>query len=256
MDYFSGRGAKDVLPLYRDASAQYPNIHPALCDLLTRATGRPVSAEDIAAYLYAVLAHPEYTVRFQQELENREVRVPITLDTTLFAEAVTIGQRLIYLHSYGERFARNQTWPQGRARNTRAISTDNLPENFSYDAATQTLSVGDGRFHPVAAAIWEFEVSGLKVVQSWFGYRMRNRKGKKSSPLDDITPEAWRPEFTSELIRLLHLLEATLELYPKQAVLLEHIIESRLLLAEQLGAPPEEYRKAPASHEAQGQLGI
>ncbi|HVW64990.1 MAG TPA: type ISP restriction/modification enzyme [Nitrosospira sp.] len=116
-----------------------------------------------------------------------------------------------------------------------------LAGEFSYDEVTQTLHVGDGRFKPVAPEVWEFEVSGLKVVQSWLGYRMKNRKGKKSSPLDDITPTNWPPEFTSELLRLLHLLEETLEIYPQQEVLLEQIIAAPLLNADQLGTPPDEY---------------
>lgn len=249
LHYFRGSfGAKEILPLYRDAQAQQPNLHPALPAALKQAFGKIVGAEDIAAYLYAVLAHPGYTERFHEELENREVRVPVTLDKALFAAAVAIGRRLIYLHSYGERFAQGQTWPHGRTRCTKAIATESLPEKFSYDEATQTLHVGDGLFKPVAPAVWEFEVSGLKVVQSWLGYRMKNRKGKKSSPLDDIAPASWPPEFTSELLRLLHLLEQTLEIYPQQAALLEQIVAGPLLNADQLGAPPDEFRKSPASH--------
>jgi Type ISP C-terminal specificity domain/N-6 DNA Methylase len=256
MDFFSGRGAKDILPLYRDAQAQHPNLHPALPVALKLAFGKAVNAEDIAAYLYAVLAHPSYTTRFHEELENREVRVPVTLDKELFAAAVAIGRGLIFLHSYGERFAQAQTWPHGRTRCTKAIATESLPEKFRYDEATLTLHVGDGLFKPVAPAVWEFEVSGLKVVQSWLGYRMKNRKGKKSSPLDDITPTNWSPEFTSELLRLLHLLEETLEIFPQQATLLEQIIKGPLLNADLLGAPPEEYRKPPAGHGPQHLLEI
>lgn len=256
LHYFCGRGAKDILPLYRDAQAQHPNLHPALLAALHHAYGEEIGAEAIAAYLYAVLAHPGYTACFQGELENREVRVPITLNKELFAAAVIIGRRLIYLHSYGERFSQDQTWPHGRARCTKAIPTEGLPEKFSYDEATQTLHVGEGLFKPVAPAVWEFEVSGLKVVQSWLGYRMKNRKGKKSSPLDDITPSSWPPEFTSELLRLLHLLEETLEIYPQQAALLEQIIQGSLLNADQLGAPPSEYCKPPANHGAQANFEI
>lgn len=129
MDYFSGRRAKDILPLYRDAQAQYPNLHPALPIVLKQIFEWAVTAEDIAAYLYAMLAHPSYTARFYEELENREVRVPITLDKEFFAAGVATGRRLIYLHSYGERFAQGQTWPHGRARCTKAIATESLPEN-------------------------------------------------------------------------------------------------------------------------------
>lgn len=256
LHYFSGRGAKDILPLYRDAAGRHPNLHPALAGALKQAYGREVGAEDIAAYLYAALAHPGYTARFRDELENRAVHVPLTLDPALFEAACAIGRRLIYLHSYGERFGQGQTWPKGRARCTRAVPTDGLPEAFGYDAASQTLQVGDGQFGPVAPAVWEFEVSGLKVVQSWLGYRMKTRKGKKSSPLDGITPEGWPPEFTSELLRLLHLLEETLEIYPRQEALLERIVQGPLLLAGKLGPAPKEYREPPVVNESQRQLAL
>jgi hypothetical protein len=183
-------------------------------------------------------------------------RVPVTLEKELFAAAIAIGRRLIFLHSYGERCVQGQTWPRGSARCTKAIATESLPERFSYDEAIQTLLVGDGIFKPVALAVWEFEVSGFKVVQSWLGYRMKNRKGKKSSPLDDITPSNWPPEFTSELLRLLHLLEETLEIYPKQEALLKQIIMGPLLNAGQLGAPPDEYRRPATIHGTQRPLEI
>lgn len=46
-------------------------------------------------------------------------------------------------------------------------------------------------------------------------------------------------------------LEETLEIYPQQAALLERIIEGPLLNADRLGAPPDEFRKPPASHGTQ-----
>lgn len=54
LDFFRGSyGAKNILPLYRDAQAQYPNLHPALLTTLKQAFGNMVGAEDIATYLYA-----------------------------------------------------------------------------------------------------------------------------------------------------------------------------------------------------------
>ncbi|HEX8980426.1 MAG TPA: type ISP restriction/modification enzyme [Parasulfuritortus sp.] len=248
--YFSGRGAKDILPLYRDAQARLPNLHPDLIQLLAQRYGHSVEAEDVAAYLYAVLAHPGYAARFSTELENREVRVPLTCDAGLFAEAVVLGRRLIYLHSYGERFQAGQSWPAGLARCTRPVG-DDLPVKYAYDPAEQRLEVGQGRFQPVSPAVWAFEVSGLKVVQSWLGYRLKTRKGKKSSPLDDIAPEGWPSEFTSELLKLLHLLEETVATYPAQAALFERILAGALLDAGDLAEPPEPFRKAPAAQGGQ-----
>ncbi len=109
---------------------------------------------------------------------------------------------------------------------------------------------------PVAASVWTFEVSGLKVVQSWLGYRLKNRKGKKSSPLDDITSAGWPSEFTTELLKLLHLLEETLALYLAQAELLDTILNAPLLVARQLSEPPESYRDAPKVNEGQQKLDV
>lgn len=250
--YFRGSfGAKDILPLYRDAQTKLPNLHPDLAGRLAGHLGVEPAAEDIAAYLYAVLAHPGYAARFAAELANREVRVPVSLDAGLFGEAVRLGRRLIYLHSYGERMPDGQAWPQGAARCIQAPASDGLPERCAYDAASRTLAVGEGRFRPVAPAVWEFEVSGLKVVQSWLGYRLRERKGRKSSPLDDIVPGGWPPEFTTELLRLLHLLEETVALYPAQDDLLGRILAGPLLAAASLPEPPAAYRKAPVQDDAQ-----
>jgi len=94
------------------------------------------------------------------------------------------------------------------------------PEKYEYNDATKTLYVGRGEFAPVAPEVYNFEVSGLKVVQSWLGYRMKRPKGKKSSPLDEIRPEKWTGQFTTELLELLWILEATIAEYPTQARLL------------------------------------
>ena len=39
------------------------------------------------------------------------------------------------------------------------------PEAFAYDPGTREITAGDGRFGPVSPLVWEFEVSGLKVVE-------------------------------------------------------------------------------------------
>jgi hypothetical protein len=131
-----------------------------------------------------------------------------------------------------------------------------LPQRYAYDLARQGLRVGTGEFAPVAATVWNFEVSGLKVVQSWLGYRMRLRKDRKSSPLDDIAPAAWPAEYTTELLALLHLLEETLAGYAAQAELLERILAGPLLTGAALGSPPPALRTAPATAHRQENLGL
>ena len=83
---------------------------------------------------------------------------------------------------------RGSVWHALEAKPRRSLAVEGMPEDFDYDAESRTLTVGTGAFSPVSREVWDFEVSGLRVLRSWLGYRMKNRKGRKSSPLDDIRP--------------------------------------------------------------------
>jgi hypothetical protein len=93
----------------------------------------------------------------------------------------------------------------------------------------------------VPPAVWAYEVSGKQVLRQWFSYRKKNRErpqiGDKRppSPLGDIQPDHWLPEYTSELINVLNVLGLLVELEPKQADLLERICEGPLIPASKMG---------------------
>ena len=53
-------------------------------------------------------------------------------------------------------------------------------------------------------------MSGYEVVKGWLGFRMKQRSGRKSSPLDEIHPTAWIAALTTELLELLWVLEASI----------------------------------------------
>ena len=97
-------------------------------------------------------------------------------------------------------------------------------------------------------------MSGLKVVQSWLGYRMKKRAGKKSSPLDDIRPERWTARMSDELLELLWVLESTLAMEPELEMALDKIVAGPCFTAAELPTPKPEERKAPGSVNAAGAL--
>lgn len=161
-----------------------------------------------------------------------------------------LGRRLLWLHTFAERFRgedRGDRVPQGAARCILGIPTDpdRYPDAFDYDPNSRTLRVGEGRFAPVSPEAWGFEVSGLRVVASWLGYRMRTRKGRKSSPLDEIRPERWTPAQTEELLELLWVLEHTLAMEPALEDVLDEVVRGPYFRAEELPKPSEEERRAP-----------
>lgn len=251
LHHFSGRGAKDTIPLYRTQDTSEANILPGLLKTLEEVYKREVSPQDLLAYVYGVLAHPSFTASYAKELETHQLRVPLTKDAVLFEQVRSIGARLLWLHTYGERFVPSEFTaghvPPGATKCVKAVpsSLDDYPTEFSYDKTKQALYVGSGEFKPVREEVYEFEVSGLKVVQSWLRYRMKKGAGKKSSPLDDIRPECWTSQFTTELLELLWILTDTVEHYPEQAKLLEAVIDSECFQIEELPSVPAEMRKAP-----------
>jgi hypothetical protein len=251
LHHFRGSfGGKDVIPLYRDAAGTDPNVTTGLLAALGVAHGTAPTAEDLAAYVYAVLGGQSYTRRFWNELETPGQRLPITKDAATFAEAAALGRKLIWLHTYAERFRsadRGDEIPPGAAKIIKGVSDNpaQYPEAFNYDPATFEITVGDGRFGPVSAQVWEFEVSGLKVVQSWLGYRMKKRAGKKSSPLDEIRPERWTARMSDELLELLWVLEATLAMEPQLEKVLDKIIGGPCFAAAELPIPTAEQRMPP-----------
>jgi hypothetical protein len=224
LHYFSGRGAKDVIPLWRNSEATEANITQGVLDVINNTLNIDISPEDFFAYCYGILATPEYVKKFWNELETLGPRIPITQNADLFQKVVAMGRRLIWLHTYGERFIpegkKAGRVPPGKARCIVGTPTtvENYPEEFSYDAKTQELKVGQGIFANVRPEIWEFSISGLEVVKSWLAYRMKKGAGKKSSPLDDIRPQNW--QFDDELLDLRWVLDLTIDLYPELSILL------------------------------------
>lgn len=242
-------GVRDIFSLYRDAKGTEPNVTAGLLDALGKEYGATPSPEDLAAYAYALLGGQSYTRRFWNELETPSPRVPMTKDGATFAEAAKLGRKLIWLHTYAERFrgdGRGDEVPQGKATTIKGVSSDpaHYPEKYAYDPAKREITVGEGRFGPVAPEVWDFEVSGLEVVKSWLAYRMKLRAGRKSSPLDEEHPERWTARLSDEFLELLWVLEATLAMEPELEKVLGKVVAGPCFAAADLPAPTAEQRKA------------
>lgn len=254
-DHYKGSFGGRVYPLFRDAAATEPNTKPALLAYLSKIFGKPIKAEDVMAYIAAVMAHPAFTARFQSDLVRPGLRLPLTADAKLFAEAVILGSEVIWLHCYGERFADPAA---GRPKQAPRLPKDiaptipakgeipgapePLPDVMDYDAASQRLKIGKGFVEHVTPQMWDYQVSGKEILRHWFSYRRRDRTrpiiGEKRppSPLDKIQPDHWLAEYTNDLLDLLNVLGRLIAIEPKQADLLERICNGPLLDAESLKA--------------------
>ena len=246
MSSFRGSfGSKDIIPLRRDTTGQAFNLTDALIATLDDTLGIQVVAEDLLAYVYALGGTPAFGNCFNEELAEAAgpIHIPVTADSDLFWQAVTMGRDLLWWHTWGECFAPEgqSRLPEGQAVEVEPV--EGMPDDFDYDPESQTLTVGTGAFVPVSQAAWDFEVSGLRVLRSWLGNRMKNRKGRKSSPLDDIRPTNWTQ--SKELLLVLSIIEHTIEVTPKAAAHLDQIVKGPLIPATDLPTPTPANRKPP-----------
>lgn len=248
LDHFHGRGGRVHL-LWRDGNSSLPNIKPALLAHLAKVFAQAVKAEDVMSYLAAVMAHPAFTARFKADLVRPGLHVPLTADAKLFDEAVRLGSEVIWLHTYGERFVDDKA---GRSKGPPRLPKEkaptvpaggeiaDLPDSMDYNPATRRLMIGKGHVENVTPEMWNYEVSGKRVLWEWFSDRRKDRTkpiiGDKRppSPLVQIQPDHWLPEYTSDLLDLLHVLGRLLALEGKQADLLERICAGPLRKADEL----------------------
>lgn len=253
MHHYHGRGGR-VYPLWRNAEATVSNIKTSLLAHLTLRYGRTVTPDDMMAYIAGVMAHPAFTARFKADLVRPGLRLPITAEADLFARASSLGREVIWLHTYGERMVDEEA---GRPAGPPRISVDgptipragaipatpeDFPNELRYDAAARRLFVGKGYVDNVSQAMVDYDVSGMNVLNQWFSYRKKDRRRpiigdrRPPSPLSDIQPDHWLPEYTSDLLDLLHVLGRLVALEPAQAKVLDNILAATLLEHEQLVA--------------------
>lgn len=252
LHHYRGSFGGRVFPLWSDPEATRPNIAPRLLAELGAAYGREVTAPEVMAWIAAIAAHPGYIARFGKHLKQPGLRIPLTADGALFDEVVAVGREVIWLHTFGERFAEGR--PAGAPRVTDGpeptipadgvlpTTLDAMPHELEYDAAEQRLKIGTGHIANVSPEVWAYEVSGKRVLSQWWSYRRADRSkppmGDKRppSPLSNIQPTAWLPEYTSELLAVLRVLTRLVALEPKQLALLDRVIAGPLIDADALRA--------------------
>lgn len=247
LHHYAGRGGR-AFPLWADEDATLSNIPAHLLAALSARIGVAVSPEDLLAYVATVAANPDYTARFQKDLSTPGLRIPIAANVSLFQEAVRLGRRVVWLHTFGERMSDPAAdrptgpprLPAGRTplvpkEGSISSKPSEMPDAIDYDATKHRLLIGAGFVDKVLPEVWDYEVSGKQVLVQWFSYRKQNRERpiigdrRQPSPLGDIQADHWLPEYTTELLNVLNVLTLLVELEPEQAHLLDQICAGPLI---------------------------
>ncbi|UTT49883.1 type ISP restriction/modification enzyme [Rhodococcus gordoniae] len=224
LNAFNNRGGV-VFPLYRDRNGTEVNVEPKLLSAISECFGGEVSAESVALYNYGLLGTGAWLRVVGVTKKVGTVAVPYTTNRDLFNTVVSHGHELLGIATRGRRGTPPASQP--KSANLAQDIGRLLPESYSYDEGSHSLSIGNGMIRDVSPKVWAYEVSGLRVIPSWLSYRLAVRAGKKSSPLDDIRPESWK--LTDELIDLIHLLEGMVAMEETSELLIRRVLSGEIL---------------------------
>ncbi|MEU4346550.1 type ISP restriction/modification enzyme [Streptomyces sp. NPDC023838] len=220
-----------IRPLYRRPGAVEPNFTPGLLALLGKEYGHDVTPEDLFAWIVAAA-----------QLSPSGCVLPLTPDPALWERGVELGHRIVELTVRGARGGEKPRLPGGRRPYVRA-AIPARPDALRYDPEDESLYLGEGRISPVPPGAWEFEVSGVSVLELWF--EERTRTGEPGT-LEALRPASWPQEWTSELLELITVLALLDELRPRQRELADgpQLARDRLVEARVLPVPPSARRPA------------
>lgn len=244
LHHYKGSFGGRVMPLWLDNTAATSNLRPGVLGHLSELFGAEVDPSSLFAYIVAIISHPAYVQRFSEDLTTPGLHVPLTADPRLFNEAAELGRRSIWLQTYGERMTdptagrpharprlAEDRAPKVPAHGTISTAPGEMADYLDYDSTRQRLVVGGGFIKNVTPQMWEYNVSGKSVITQWFSYRRANREkpliGDKRPPskLEKIQPDRWLPDYTTELLDLLHVIGLLIDLEGDQAQVLDAIVD-------------------------------
>jgi hypothetical protein len=136
---------------------------------LAASYGAPVSAEDAFHAILALLSATSYTLRFAEDLEDVFPHVPFPSDHALFLPAAELGREIRAIETFARSprpaflpraLARVETEPGG------TLDASDWSEGEFFLCAGHT-----GRVSGVAKEIWDFSVSGYRLLLRWLDAR-------------------------------------------------------------------------------------
>lgn len=254
---FNGNSGGRVIPKYRDAHGEAPNVPAGLLPSLSRHLGQDVTIDDLFAYEAAILSHPGYLAKFYDELDVPQLRLPITADSEMWNRLVTIGNEVIWLHTFAERAlvdGHDQSnvldcLPEHeRPKLLQGVPGGPGPDEIRFAPMASNPKVGVleflgedqvgepalGRVGPVTAAAWNYEISGFRIVERWFSYRKCQPAGRRNPPLSNIGIGKWEREYNRELLELISVLTRLTQLEAVQGQLLDEVMAGELILTKAL----------------------
>lgn len=194
-DYHAFRGSYGgyAFPLHdRRAGADATNVSPALVAALSAAYGRAVAPTDVFDAILCLLSATSYTLLFAEDLEDVFPHVPFPALPDVFDRAVAIGREIRAVEAFA-RAPAAAFRPRAFCRLASEPSGELDPSPYA-DGAIALCADGTGRLTGIPQAVWEFAVSGYRVLPRW----VEARRG--------LSAEAVYPELRDVAARIAELI--------------------------------------------------
>ncbi len=152
------------------ARSSTPNISSALIASLSAAYGEPVAAANVFDAILCLLSASSYPLRFAEDLEDVFPHVPFPARQAIFEDAVRVGREIRALETFTRppnaaylrrEFVRVTTEPHGT-----------LARVEYTDGAMTLCDNGSGRITGLPQSVWDFSVSGYRLVPRWLEARI------------------------------------------------------------------------------------
>jgi Type ISP C-terminal specificity domain len=172
-DYRAFRGSYGgyAFPLYdRRLNLGTSNISPALIESLSVAYGEVVTPESVFDATLCLLSATSYTLRFAEDLEDVFPHVPFPARYECFLHAARVGADIRTVETFTRRprevfrradFARVATQPRGEIAAVEYV-----------DGSISLCADGTGKITGLPQAVWDFAVSGYRVLPRWLEARI------------------------------------------------------------------------------------
>lgn len=166
----SGRGGY-AFPLYDRRPGNNPvNLSPALLAGLAMTYGQAVTPEDVFDAMLALLSATSYTLRFAEDLEDVFPHIPFPSAHSVFERAAAIGAEIRAVETFarkpGDAFLTAELARQESDAN--GVLSDHI---YLQDGEITLCADGSGRMSGIPENIWQFAVSGYRLLPRWLGAR-------------------------------------------------------------------------------------
>ena len=186
-DYHAFRGSYGgyAFPLYDRRAGQGPyNLKIELVAALGAAYGAAVTPEATFDAMLCLLSACSYTTRFAEDLEDVFPHIPFPASHAVFVDAARVGAEIRAVETFAR--APGDAYLRGLARAQSPPTQALGPITYS-DGEIRLCADGSGRISNIPLPVWEFAVSGYRLLPRWLAARERLAIGPRFIPeLRDI----------------------------------------------------------------------